>query len=166
MARAAFETDLGAGAVVYDGDRVVAIELPADRPPDAGGEPPVAIRHLVDALEAYYGGRASLVVTPDMLDAAGSTPLLRAIYAHVAAIRPGRTATYGGVAAAVGRPGAARAVGAAMARNPFPPVIPCHRVVGAGGRLQGYGGGLHQKRYLLDMEAMDMEALEIEESNA
>ena len=60
--------------------------------------------------------------------------------------------TYAEVAAEAGRPGAARAVGTAMAANRFAPVIPCHRVVGSDGSLRGYGGGLEMKRSLLAVE--------------
>jgi methylated-DNA-[protein]-cysteine S-methyltransferase len=65
----------------------------------------------------------------------------------------GGTRTYGQVAAAVGDPGAARAVGVACNRNPIPVIVPCHRVVGAGGKLVGFGGGLDRKRRLLELEA-------------
>jgi methylated-DNA-[protein]-cysteine S-methyltransferase len=65
----------------------------------------------------------------------------------------GRTATYGQIARRIGKPSAARAVGAANGRNPIPIVIPCHRVVSSGGKLGGYGGGLALKRRLLDLEA-------------
>ena len=64
----------------------------------------------------------------------------------------GRTATYGEVAATIGRPKAARAVGGALGSNPIPIVIPCHRVVGAGGKLTGYAGGLVRKELLLELE--------------
>jgi methylated-DNA-[protein]-cysteine S-methyltransferase len=64
----------------------------------------------------------------------------------------GRTATYGEVAAKIGRPKAARAVGSALGSNPIPIVIPCHRVVGAGGKLTGYAGGLPRKELLLELE--------------
>ena len=64
----------------------------------------------------------------------------------------GRTETYGSLAAKVGRPKAARAVGTVMNRNPLPIVLPCHRVVGANGSLTGYAGGLHVKRALLELE--------------
>ena len=66
----------------------------------------------------------------------------------------GRTATYGEVAATIGRPKAARAVGGALGSNPIPIVIPCHRVVGAGGRLTGYAGGLPRKELLLELEGV------------
>jgi methylated-DNA-[protein]-cysteine S-methyltransferase len=64
----------------------------------------------------------------------------------------GTTATYGEIAERIGRPGRARAVGAANGRNPIAIVVPCHRVIGAGGKLTGYGGGLERKRELLVLE--------------
>ena len=68
------------------------------------------------------------------------------------AVRAGRTVTYGELARRAGFPGSARAVGGAMARNPIPIVIPCHRVVGQGGSITGFGLGLWRKRWLLDHE--------------
>jgi methylated-DNA-[protein]-cysteine S-methyltransferase len=67
-------------------------------------------------------------------------------------VGPGKTISYGELAEIVGHPGAARAVGTAMAQNPVPIVVPCHRVLAAGGRLGGYGGGLEMKRGLLQLE--------------
>jgi methylated-DNA-[protein]-cysteine S-methyltransferase len=64
----------------------------------------------------------------------------------------GHTTTYGALAAKVGAPRAARAVGTVMNRNPIPIVLPCHRVVGANGSLTGYGGGLDRKEWLLRLE--------------
>jgi len=64
----------------------------------------------------------------------------------------GHTTTYGALAAQVGAPRAARAVGTVMNRNPLPIVLPCHRVVGANGSLTGYGGGLDRKEWLLRLE--------------
>jgi methylated-DNA-[protein]-cysteine S-methyltransferase len=61
--------------------------------------------------------------------------------------------TYGDIASRIHRPGAARAVGAALGSNPIPIVVPCHRVVGASGALTGYGGGLERKVYLLQLES-------------
>jgi methylated-DNA-[protein]-cysteine S-methyltransferase len=66
----------------------------------------------------------------------------------------GRTETYGSLAARIGRPRAARAVGGALNRNPLPIVLPCHRVVGASGSLVGYAGGLERKRALLELEGV------------
>ena len=152
MPHTTYRSDFGVGRVDYDAGGVRAIHLPdRDRPPE-GGEVPVGVARLVDALEAYFAGTAQFLPRCSLVAAAGTTPLLDAIYRVVAAIPPGETMTYGEVAAAVGRPRAARVVGAAMAHNPLPPVVPCHRVVGADGSLRGYGGGLAMKRALLAME--------------
>ncbi|MDY7001990.1 MAG: MGMT family protein [Thermodesulfobacteriota bacterium] len=67
-------------------------------------------------------------------------------------VPPGQTISYGGLAALAGSPGAARAVGQIMARNPWPLVIPCHRVIGTNGKLTGFGPGLAMKKYLLRLE--------------
>ena len=76
---------------------------------------------------------------------------MKAVWAAMAAIPYGQTATYGAIAAAVGKPGAARAVGNACNRNPIAIILPCHRVTGASG-LTGYAGGLDLKQKLLNLE--------------
>ena len=100
-------------------------------------------------LAAYFAGeleRFELPLAPH------GTHFQRRVWEAVAAIPYGATASYSEVAAAVGRPAACRAVGAANGRNPLAIVVPCHRVVGAAGALTGYGGGLGRKRALLDLE--------------
>ena len=76
----------------------------------------------------------------------------RLVLGELARVRYGETATYGGLAARVGKPRAARAVGGALNRNPIPIVLPCHRVLGSSGSLVGYAGGLDRKRALLALE--------------
>ena len=83
---------------------------------------------------------------------ARGTPFQEAVWQELRTIPYGRTRTYGQVAEAVGRPAGARAVGMANHHNPLPIVIPCHRVVGAGGKLGGFGGGVDLKRRLLRLE--------------
>ncbi|MFC3125394.1 methylated-DNA--[protein]-cysteine S-methyltransferase [Pseudoroseomonas globiformis] len=101
-------------------------------------------------LAAYFKGNiAALDALP--LDP-GGTSFQRRCWNALRAIRPGETRSYGAVAAAIGRPGAARAVGLANALNPISIAIPCHRLVGGNGALTGYGGGLARKRWLLDHE--------------
>jgi methylated-DNA-[protein]-cysteine S-methyltransferase len=80
----------------------------------------------------------------------------QAVWRACAAIPRGEVRTYGWVAREIGRPGAARAVGGALGRNPFAPVVPCHRVVGADGRLTGYSaaGGVAKKRKMLRAEGV------------
>ena len=87
------------------------------------------------------------------LDARG-TPFQHAVWAKVARIPYGVTMTYGEIARRIGRPNAARAVGAANGANPLPILIPCHRVIGTGGALTGYGGGLEVKAALLRLEGV------------
>ena len=82
----------------------------------------------------------------------GGTPLQRRVWQELRAIPRGETRTYGELAARLAMPGAARAVGAAVARNPISIVVPCHRVVGADGSLTGYAGGVERKRALLAIE--------------
>jgi methylated-DNA-[protein]-cysteine S-methyltransferase len=79
-------------------------------------------------------------------------PFHDAVLRELARVPYGRVDTYGHLAALVGRPKAARAVGTVMNRNPIPIVLPCHRIVGANGSLTGYAGGLPTKRHLLELE--------------
>jgi methylated-DNA-[protein]-cysteine S-methyltransferase len=97
----------------------------------------------------YLSGRRRTFTVP--VDLEGVPPFHQKVLRALAKIARGRTMTYGQLAAVVGRPRAARAVGQAMARNPVPLIIPCHRVV-AGSGLGGYGGGLPLKRRLLTLE--------------
>lgn len=76
------------------------------------------------------------------------------VYALCARVPAGRVTTYGAIAAALGKPHAARAVGQALNRNPYAPAVPCHRVVGADGRLTGFAGGLRKKRHMLAAEGV------------
>ena len=80
------------------------------------------------------------------------TPFQNAVLNELRRIPYGETRTYGDIAVRIGRAKAVRAVGAANGSNPLPIVIPCHRVIGAGGQLTGFGGGLETKRYLLSLE--------------
>jgi methylated-DNA-[protein]-cysteine S-methyltransferase len=86
--------------------------------------------------------------------AARGTRFQERVWAALRAIPRGETCTYGELAARVGRPGAARAVGAANARNPVVLIVPCHRVIAAGGGLHGYAFGAEQKRWLLSLEGV------------
>jgi methylated-DNA-[protein]-cysteine S-methyltransferase len=104
------------------------------------------------ALRDYLAGR-SRVFSPPVCGLSRFSSFDREVWRATRAIPPGQTRTYGQIAAAVGRPGGARAVGGALSRNPAPLAIPCHRVVGAGGSLGGFSSGLALKRWLLELEA-------------
>ena len=99
----------------------------------------------------YLAGELSEFSAP--LDLRGLSPFSLAVLEQVRRIPYGQTRSYGQIAALAGRPGAARAVGRAMGANPLPLFIPCHRVLGAGGDLTGFGSGLKAKQALLDLEA-------------
>jgi methylated-DNA-[protein]-cysteine S-methyltransferase len=122
-----------------------------------GAEPPeLGWRHdaghfaaAVQQLDEYFAGTLRRFTVD--LDVRG-TPFQRAVWGQLLRIPYGETRSYGQLAAAVGRPAAARAVGAANGRNPVSIIVPCHRLVGGDGRLTGYGGGLDRKRALLDLE--------------
>lgn len=101
-------------------------------------------------LSAYFADGLRRFTLP--LDAAG-TPFQQAVWRALGAIPAGATTDYGAIAAALGRPQAARAVGAAVGRNPLSIVVPCHRVLGRDGALTGYAGGLPRKRALLALES-------------
>ena len=103
-------------------------------------------------LLAYLRGELRELDAP--LDLSGLSDFSRAVLTELTRIPYGRTRSYGQVAAAVGRPQAARAVGRAVGANPVPIFSPCHRVVGADGSLTGFGSGLPTKRMLLDLERL------------
>ena len=139
--------------VVVDANGVVLrIHLAADAtlPDPAGAErDPVRCHEAIRQLSEYLAGRRrsfSLSVDPV------GTDFQRRVWAAVGEIPFGRTSTYGAVADRLGDPKMVRAVGRANGANPIPILIPCHRVVGAGGDLVGYGGGLPLKAALLELE--------------
>jgi methylated-DNA-[protein]-cysteine S-methyltransferase len=105
---------------------------------------------LPERLRRYARGEP--VAFPDALDFSAATPFQRSVWQATQEIPYGRTRSYGWLAARAGRPRAARAVGQAMAANPWPIIVPCHRVVSSNGRLGGYGGGLDMKERLLLLE--------------
>jgi methylated-DNA-[protein]-cysteine S-methyltransferase len=108
---------------------------------------PAAIR---GPLAAFFDG--DWAALDRITVATGGTPFQRMVWAAVRRIGPGTTQSYGRVAAAIGRPGASRAVGLANGANPVAIVVPCHRVIGANAALTGYGGGLARKAWLLTHE--------------
>lgn len=101
-------------------------------------------------LDEYFGGarrRFELRVDHRLM-----SPFVRKVMAETAKVPYGEVSTYGAVATGIRHPDAARAVGAALGSNPIPIVLPCHRIVGASGKLTGYAGGLHRKEFLLRLE--------------
>jgi methylated-DNA-[protein]-cysteine S-methyltransferase len=123
---------------------------PAGHARDGGG---LAAGRVLDRavaqLDEYFEGTRRCF---DLPVAMVGTAFQHQVWARLQEIPFGATVSYGELAAELGRPGAARAVGHANARNPIPVIVPCHRVIGSSGQLTGYGGGLRAKRLLLDLE--------------
>lgn len=102
-------------------------------------------------LAEYFAGRRRAFSVPLCLR---GTPFQTAVWRALTELPYGETASYGEIARRIGRPGAGRAVGMANNRNPLPIFVPCHRVVGADGKLTGYAGGLEIKEFLLELEGV------------
>jgi methylated-DNA-[protein]-cysteine S-methyltransferase len=148
-----FTTAIGRCAVAWGPRGISRVWLPEARGVPTPGAPPPSVLDAVAAMTALLEGEAC-----DLSDIAldlGDVPAFhRAVYAVARAIGPGETLTYGEVATQLGEPGAARAVGQALGANPCPIVVPCHRVLAAGGALGGFSapGGAATKQRMLRIE--------------
>jgi methylated-DNA-[protein]-cysteine S-methyltransferase len=139
-------TDAAVAAILWENDREQRVRLTID------GESPdhPVLLEAGRQLEEYFAGRRQHFDLA--LDAPG-TPFQQQVWAALRTIPYGETRSYSQIAGQIGRPRAVRAVGAANGRNPISIVTPCHRVIGAGGALTGFAGGLEVKARLLDFEA-------------
>ena len=164
---AVFDTSIGACGIAWresDTSTLAAFQLPASTAEATearmvrwmGGmkaDPPVAMVAVIDRVRRHLDG-----VSDDFLDIpldyAGVGDFERRVYEHSRTILPGRTSTYGEIAKALGQPGAARAVGQALGRNPLALIVPCHRVLAAGQQPGGFSapGGRSTKARLLNIE--------------
>ena len=138
--------DAGIRRILWDG------ESPPEGAVEGGSD---ILDSAVTQIREYFAGARTTFDLP--LDL-GGTPFQQKVWLELATIPFGTTISYGEQARRIGRPQAARAVGAANGRNPVPVVLPCHRVIGSGGALTGFGGGLDTKRTLLRHEAEVMAA--------
>jgi methylated-DNA-[protein]-cysteine S-methyltransferase len=163
---ALFETPIGRCGVVWGPSGVTLLQLPEGRvsatrariQERSGGAreatPPDFVQHTIEQIALLLAGDA-----PDFsrleLDLDRVPPFHRRVYEAARSIAPGSTLSYGELAAQLGSPGSARAVGQALGRNPFPIVVPCHRVFAAGGKVGGFtaNGGITTKLRLLSLEA-------------
>lgn len=163
MPYALFDTSLGRCGLAWTRQGVSAVALP--EPEDAlvayltefetvVGTPDALAQHAIDGIQALLDGSAAdLSSVPVVLDVSDFD---RAVYDVTRSISRGSTLTYGAVAAEVGRPGGAQAVGGALGRNPVPVIIPCHRVLGAGREVGGFSapGGASTKQRILAIEGV------------
>ncbi len=144
-------TPIGELQLFGDGESLTRLELPGRLGPSGGAtDDRSAFAEPIAQLERYFAGELRRF---DLALAPAGGPFDQAVWEQLGRIPYGQTTSYGELAEAVGRPGSPRAVGAANGRNPIPIVVPCHRVIGADGKLVGYGGGLETKRRLLELES-------------
>jgi methylated-DNA-[protein]-cysteine S-methyltransferase len=138
-------TERGVAGVYFVGQKYFPVG--AAEWPEAP-ERPVLKQARVELREYFAGTRTTFAVPLDLR----GTPFQVRVWTMLQTIPYGGTATYGAIGARLGGGGVARAVGAAVGRNPISVIVPCHRVVGADGSLTGYAGGLDRKRALLELE--------------
>jgi methylated-DNA-[protein]-cysteine S-methyltransferase len=159
-----FETALGTCGIAWSDNGVTRLQLPeADRKATerrlragtsgAVQPPPQRTQEVIAKLQGYFSGEP-VDFSPVLLDLDGVSPFHRKVYDAARHLGWGRTASYGHIAREVGSPGAARAVGQALSRNPVPIIIPCHRVLAGGRRIGGFSahGGISTKERLLALE--------------
>jgi methylated-DNA-[protein]-cysteine S-methyltransferase len=160
-----FDTAIGRCGIAWSERGVSSVQLPEGRDDDTRARllrrspgipeaaPPADVRRAIEGIVALLRGEAR-DLSDVALDMEGVPAFPRSVYEVTRGIPPGATLTYGDIAARLGEPGAARAVGRALGENPFPIVVPCHRVLAAGGRTGGFSapGGVATKLRLLSIE--------------
>ena len=153
-----FDTAIGRCRIAWGEHGVTGVRLPptnGDALPARmhDSAPPPEVQHAIDAIVALLNGEA-IDLRNVTLDMDGVPPFHQRVYEVARSIAAGATLTYGEIAARIGEPGAARAVGVALGRNPFPIIVPCHRVLAAGGKAGGFSapGGVKTKLRLLEIE--------------
>lgn len=161
MARGGIDTPIGALSVTTTSIGVCRVEFGAVLGPSAVlGDSSSSRRHLclaLSQLEEYFGRRRRSFTVP--IDRSGRSGFRGEVLAALEGVGFGEVVTYGELAIRSGRPRASRAVGTAMATNPIPVLVPCHRVVRSGGSAGNYGGGTEAKLWLLAMEAENPEGV-------
>lgn len=159
MKQAYFEIDSPVGRLLLAGeDGCLRALLFGDGPKGAGPQPdwrhdPGPFRSVSEQLESYFAGELRTFAVN--LDPEG-TAFQRRVWQELSRIPYGETISYGQLAARIGNPNASRAVGLANGSNPISIIVPCHRVIGANGKLTGYGGGLPIKEKLLGLERQQL----------
>jgi methylated-DNA-[protein]-cysteine S-methyltransferase len=148
-----FETAIGTCALTWSDRGITSVALLGVKPGPDAEDVPAPIREAVEDIQALLDGERR-DLTHIALDPTGVDDFRQAVYDATRAIPPGEIKTYGEIARAIGDPGAARAVGAALGANPYPIVVPCHRVLAADGSLHGFSapGGIRTKRKMLEIE--------------
>lgn len=159
-----FSTAIGPCTLAWSGPALTAFALPGSQEAGTGDPvgqpamPPDWVRELIARVQRHLGGEAQ-DFTEVALDFRTVTPFARRVYEATRRVPAGRTCTYGELAGMLGEPpGASRAIGAILGANPWPLIVPCHRILGAKGRLTGFSaaGGVRTKARLLAIEGAQL----------
>lgn len=162
---ALFESAIGCCGIAWGPHGIIGVQLPESSddatrarlqrrfPGAAESAPPENVQRAIDGITALLRGEKRNL-TDVTIDLTGAEPFHRRVYEVARTIAPGRTMTYGEIAKQLGQPKASQAVGVALAKNPVALIVPCHRVLAAGGKLGGFSanGGVTTKRRLLEIE--------------
>lgn len=153
MAFTTYESPIGTLTIVGVDDAVTGLYMPdhspAPKPETFGDRDDAALENVVRQLEQYFAGERTTFDVDVRVDDSG---FQGEVWRALREIPFGETRSYADIAAAIGRPKAVRAVGAANSRNPVSIIVPCHRVIASTGKLTGYAGGIDRKRTLLELE--------------
>jgi methylated-DNA-[protein]-cysteine S-methyltransferase len=170
MCYSLFETSIGQVGVAWSGRGLTRLQLPEASAAAterrlrgrshtvAQSEPPAPVRRAIASIQKYLAGEETDFAQLE-LDLTGVSSFHRRIYGAARCVGWGETTTYGALARQAGLPGAARAVGQAMGRNPLPIIIPCHRVLASGNKVGGFSsfGGTNTKQRLLALEGVRLD---------
>jgi methylated-DNA-[protein]-cysteine S-methyltransferase len=161
-----FDSELGTGGIAWGPSGITGVTLPASdaprvrasmrrrHPRATESEPNPAVAEVIKRIQAILSGESSDDLRDITLDETSVPPFDREVYAVARTLKPGDTISYGEIASRLGDVHRAREVGQAMAHNPFPIIVPCHRVLAANGKLGGFSapGGVATKQRLLEIE--------------
>jgi len=151
ISRRSFPSPFGFITITADHEKITAVELCKKANPSGSAK---VLDDAAKQIDSYLKGSLSRFSLPLKLS---GTPFQVAVWKAIAKVPFGKTVSYSEIAAAIGKPRAARAVGAAVGANPTPLLVGCHRVLGSNGSLTGYSGGqgIKTKKLLLDFEGID-----------
>lgn len=163
-----FETPAGTCGLAWSADGLTQVQLPEETPVATEAriahrsgaprchDPPAAVSGIAQRMCAYFNG-AEIDFADVVLDMRGLSDFNAKTYTALRAFGWGQVTSYGALAKAIGDPGGARAIGAAMGANPWPLIVPCHRVLAASGKIGGFSahGGRETKRHMLQLERID-----------
>jgi len=143
-----YQSPIGVVEIVGSREHIVAVNF-VDRARAGDDDLPACIQECVNQIDEYFKGNLKKFSLELQMQ---GTDFQKTVWRQLTKVSYGQTASYGEIAAAIGKPSASRAVGRANGRNPIAIIVPCHRIIGTDGSLTGYGGGLWRKEWLLHHE--------------